>query len=921
MQQPVQLLTFNPLNRARAQGHGCEANIEDSLKRDCYPDTGASEETCRARDCVWCPVPEPNPENIPWCFIYDAEGSTPGPLPGYGCEENYLPGEDRVDCAPGEDTNEVHCRNKNCTWCPYEEDGVTPWCYIPGTPTVGGYNMVGEPITITNGLRVNLIKAVANESFTFALQSSPKAWEGEAETLTLDAEFQSNYRLRVKIYNTTSRFEVPLDVQPATGGNQNPLYEIEFENDPLFSFKVVRKSTGTVLFDSSAGQFIYAEQYLTMSWNPASENVYGIGENEQKSFKHDFSKNITWGLWGRDQPPSFTANMYGVQPYYTVLETDGNSHSVAVVNANAQQFSMLGGASGPIIKYITTGGVLDFYFFLGPTPENTVQQYTEAVGRPQLPPYWALGFQLCRYGYNNIANMKAAVDRTAAAGIPQDVQYGDIDIMHKALDFTYSRENFPGLPEYIKEIKTKGIKFMTILDPCISIGEDPEEYRPLKLGNEMDVWVKNVEGVAVVGRVWPQDPVHFPDYSKNATKEWWKILIREFHDLLEYDGLWIDMNEPANFVDGDINGGCTQNNLNNPPFVPQIEGRYLPSKTICGDHKQEAGNHYDVHSLYGWFQSEPTLTGTREGSGKRALVLSRSTFLGSGHWVAHWLGDNWSKWDNLHYSIIGILQYNQFGVPFAGSDICGFIGDSNAALCQRWMELGAFYPFSRNHNGIDYVDQDPGAWGAAIAESSKNALLVRYTLLPYLYTLFFRSVTEGNTVARALWHQFPADPATRNIDRQFMWGSGLLVTPVLDEGAVSVDGYFPDARFFNYFDGSEQSSRGESLTIPTPMDKINLHIVGGNVLPTQEPALNTELSRNNPFGLIVALDDQGTASGSLFFDDGDSIGTIENEEYFLAEFTVTSKTLTSTVVKNGYPEMSQKKVTTVRLLGAGPVVL
>lgn len=141
-----------------------------------------------------------------------------------------------------------------------------------------------------------------NETFTFA--NAPKAWDGEAEVLTLDAEFQSNYRLRVKVYNSTQRFEVPLQVQAPTGGSQDPLYDIQFENDPLFSFKVIRRSTGKTLFDSSAGKFIFAEQYLTMSWVPESENVYGIGENEQRSFKHDFSQGLTWGLWGRDQPPS-----------------------------------------------------------------------------------------------------------------------------------------------------------------------------------------------------------------------------------------------------------------------------------------------------------------------------------------------------------------------------------------------------------------------------------------------------------------------------------------------------------------------------------------------------------------------------------------------------------------------------------------
>lgn len=263
---------------------------------------------------------------------------------------------------------------------------------------------------------------------------------------------------------------------------------------------------------------------------------------------------------------------------------------------------------GPLIQYTTTGGILDFYIFLGPTPEATVQQYTEAVGRPQLPPYWSLGFQLCRVGYTTIDRMQAAVNRTAFYGIPQDVQYGDIDIMHKNLDFTYSKENFPGLPDYVRELKAKGIKFVTIQDPFISSGENPEEYKPLKLGNEMDVWVKKSDGITpVLGRVWPEYPVYFPDYSKNSTREWWKTLIKEFRDLLEYDGLWIDMNEPANLVEGDVDEGCTENNLNKPPFLPKIGDESLTAKTLCADHVQEAGRHYDVHSLYGWFQSEPTL--------------------------------------------------------------------------------------------------------------------------------------------------------------------------------------------------------------------------------------------------------------------------------------------------------------------------
>jgi alpha-glucosidase (family GH31 glycosyl hydrolase) len=126
----------------------------------------------------------------------------------------------------------------------------------------------------------------------------------------------------------------------------------------------------------------------------------------------------------------------------------------------------------------------------------------------------------------------------------QDVQYGDIDIMERELDFTYASDRFAGLPEYVKELKAKGIKFMTILvsgvvawnqfarksaslqvypfhifqDPCISIREAPGSYRPFDLGEEMDVWVKRADGTNAVGKVWPEDPVYFPDYSNPKTR-------------------------------------------------------------------------------------------------------------------------------------------------------------------------------------------------------------------------------------------------------------------------------------------------------------------------------------------------------------------------------------------------------------------
>ncbi|NXB81840.1 MGA protein, partial [Donacobius atricapilla] len=316
-----------------------------------------------------------------------------------------------------------------------------------------------------------------------------------------------------------------------------------------------------------------------------------------------------------------------------------------------------------------------------------------------------------------------------------------------------------------------------------------------------------------------------------------------------------------------------------------ISDRSLAEKTLCPDSKTYLGDHYNTHSLFGWAQTEPTFNVVQQATGKRPFVLSRSTFVGSGKHGAHWLGDNFSRWKDLHRSVIGILEFNLFGIPYIGADICGFNYNTTYELCLRWMQLGSFYPFSRNHNAEGNSEQDPAVFGDAFAKISRAALRIRYSLLPYLYTLFYESHVHGGTVVRSLMHEFTSDQETHGIDTAFLWGPAFMIAPVLQEATRSVTVYFPEAQWFDYYTVLPSAWKRNYATVSAPLNKIPLYIRGGYILPQQAPATTTTESRLNPFGLIIALDEQGQASGSLFWDDGDSIDTIEKENYFLAKYT------------------------------------
>ncbi|CAG5120605.1 unnamed protein product [Candidula unifasciata] len=728
----------------------------------------------------------------------------------------------------------------------------------------------------------------------------------------------------------SSRYKVPKPVDvPARAGKQ-PKYESRITNNHSFAFEIVRRDTGTVVWDTNigAGSLILSDQFLQISSRLPSRNVYGLGEHMHETFRHQM--NRTWASFARDQPPSWDAeaNLYGVHPFYTCVEdAAGNSHGVLMLNSNAQEYSF---TELPSLTFRTIGGILDFYIFMGPSPEQVIQQYTGAVGRPMMPPYWALGFQLCRYGYNNISNLQEAVESTARYQIPHDVQYVDIDHMDTQKIFTVSEQRFPGLNQYFQELQSRGMRIIYILDPCLVANET--DYRPYEEMKRIQGNIKWAVGVevpanssdtdgAILGYVWPQGKTVFPDYLKNSVKQVWKSLIVDYRHNLTFDGLWIDMNEPANFGTNEERPfnwpekdkpywslKCPSNTWEDPPYRPKAAYRFdsssrparLSDKTICmstvqGD--QDQYRHYDVHSIYGWSQTDATLEAARLATGERSIVISRSTFPGSGTYAGHWLGDNVSQWKDMQSSIIGILEFNLFGIPYIGADICGFFENTSTELCKRWMQLGAFYTYSRNHNGITYLNQAPGQLGDDVAFASRDILRIRYQLLPYLYTLFHQAHTVGGTVIRPLHHEFPTETDTLSINKQFMWGACLLISPILEENQTQLEYYLPKARWYNYYTHEQllQTSGAWRRETVDGNSKPSLHVRGGCAFIQQEYANNTHFSRRLPLTLVAALDGDGRAGGSIFWDDGVSINTYENGQYLEAQLSATNNSLTVSV--------------------------
>ncbi|KDQ51365.1 glycoside hydrolase family 31 protein [Jaapia argillacea MUCL 33604] len=317
--------------------------------------------------------------------------------------------------------------------------------------------------------------------------------------------------------------------------------------------------------------------------------------------------------------------------------------------------------------------------------------------------------------------------------------------------------------------------------------------------------------------------------------------------------------------------------LNTPPYAIHNGNGRLSIHALATNATHAGGYaELDVHNLWGLMEEMATNAALREiYPGKRPFMISRSTFASAGKWTGHWLGDNYSKWQYMYFNIQGVLQFQLFHIPFVGADTCGFNDNTDEELCNRWMQMSAFVPFYRNHNILGAISQEPYRWDS-VANASRTAISIRYSLLPYWYTLFANASTLGTPPVRALFFEFPTEPELFGVDRQFMVGSDILVTPVLTPNVSTVDGIFPGRGQVVWRDWYTHevvnANPGVNTTLSAPLGHINVHIRDGSaILLHSAPAYTVEETRQGPYSLLVSQASDGSAFGTAYMDDGVSL--------------------------------------------------
>ncbi|MFG6685287.1 glycoside hydrolase family 31 protein [Mariniflexile sp. HNIBRBA6329] len=532
------------------------------------------------------------------------------------------------------------------------------------------------------------------------------------------------------------------------------------------------------------------------------ESYYGLGDKpvdnnlKGKRFENWVTDSYAYG--------KNTDPIYKAIPFYTGLHHK-KSYGIFFDNTFRTFFDFCHERRN-ITSFWAQGGEMNYYFIYGPQMADVVSIYTDLTGKPhELPALWTLGYHQCKWSYYPESKVKEITSKFRELQIPCDAIYLDIDYMEGFRCFTWSKEYFPNPKKMVKELADDGFKTIVIIDPGIKIDKDYSVYQE---GLEKDYFCKRADGPYMKGKVWPGE-CYFPDFTNPEVREWWSDLFRELVEDIGVKGVWNDMNEPA---------------------VMDVPGKTFPND-VRHDYDGNQCSHRKAHNVYGMQMARATYQGLKKFAyPKRPFVITRAAYSGTQRYTSSWTGDNVASWEHLTIANIQAQRMCMSGFSFIGSDIGGFAEQPNGELYARWIQLGIFHPFCRTHSSGDHGDQEPWAFGNNITDIVRKFIEIRYQLLPYLYTAFWRYANEGIPILKSLVLYDQSDAHTHYRNDEFIFGEKILACPITEPNAKGRRMYFPIGNWYNFWT-DEIFEGGQELWVDADLDSMPIFLKEGAIIP------------------------------------------------------------------------------------------
>jgi alpha-glucosidase len=607
-----------------------------------------------------------------------------------------------------------------------------------------------------------------------------------------------------------------------------------------------------IMFDPKAGVFVAASKKLGFD-----EHFYGLGEkaarlDKRRSFFVNWNSDTPGYTEGKDP-------IYQTIPFYLGLQ-HGAAYGIFFDNSYRSYFDF-GRSSQRRAWFGAEGGEINYYFFYGPAIKKVLSRYADLTGHMPMPPMWTLGNQQSRWSYYPDTMVEEVVRQYRERDLPLDVVHLDIDYMQSYRVFTFDTSRFPNPKELTDKLARQGVKLIVIVDPGVkyqpparntAAGKSPnpeleaqnQRYYVFDEGLAKKYFQHRQNGALFIPKVWPGDSV-FVDYTLPEARRWWGDLHRAYLDN-GVAGIWNDMNEPSDFVD--------QSGKNQMDVVSYDEG--------------ENSTHAKNRNVFALLEARATYEGLqRLRPSQRPYVITRAAYAGIQRYSTMWTGDTNSTWDALALNVPMFTSLGLSGEPFVGSDVGGFIGRGNGELLVRAYQISFLAPFCRNHKVIDGYDQEPWRFGKAYEDIIRKYLKLRYQLLPFLYTTLEEAHRTGVPLFRPVMLNYQGDENTYNLDDEFMIGEDLLVAPIVKPDVTARLVYLPKGTWYDYWTNKKYEG-GNMISVAAPLETVPMFVRGGAIIPLG-PEMNYVGEKPfDPITFAIYPDDKGSASTTLYEDDG-----------------------------------------------------
>jgi alpha-D-xyloside xylohydrolase len=452
---------------------------------------------------------------------------------------------------------------------------------------------------------------------------------------------------------------------------------------------------------------------------------------------------------------------------------------------------------------------LDLFVFLG-NPKEILSQYTALTGRSPMPPLWSFGFWMSRITYKSEDEVRDVAAKLRQHRIPCDVIHLDTGWFETdwRSNYKFSTSRFRDPAKMIADLRQQGFR--------ISLWQ----YSYFTSKNE--IYQEAVSKGYVVrneGGTMPFEDAVL-DFSNPEAVKWYQGLIANLLKM-GVGAIKVDFGEgaPAN-------------------------GLYASGRTGLYE-----------HNLYPLRYNKVVADITKETTGE-SIIWARSAWAGSQRYPLHWGGDAENTDSAMAAQLRGGLSLGLSGFTFWSHDVGGFVERAPRSLYRRWLGFGVLTSHTRAHGA---PPREPWEYDNALVDDYRRALELKYSLMPYIYAQARESSDHGYPMLRALFFQYPDDPTSWFIEDEYMFGSDLLVAPLIEEGAERRV-YLPPGAWIDYQTGKVYRG-AEWHRISAGQIPIILMVRDHAVIPHITPAQSTSEMNWSDIELKVFSTDLSSATG------------------------------------------------------------